>query len=326
MTQSKIKIGIIGAGGYTGQELAAVLAEDEFVEIAFLNSASLAGKKSKFVDLKFENLSKDEMLQKKVDVLFYTTPNGVAMKEADFFLSKNVKIIDLSADFRFLDTATFEKVYKIKHSLPDKRAVFGLTEIFSEKLKNAELVANPGCYVTSCLLAAWPIKDKFSLAIFDSKSGFSGAGKNFPLHEEVKKNIIPYKLANHRHQAEIQQFIDQPIHFTPHILPTFRGLETTAHFILNEKDKNLDFYQIFKDFYNNFPHVEIQKEIPTLNDVKTTNNAVLGGFEIDNNGRLVIVSVLDNLRKGAVSQAVQNLHAMFSLPPEVPEPKKFLEF
>ncbi len=322
----KIKIGIIGASGLAAQELTAILACDKYVEIKFLHSMSSTGEKSKFINLKFEKLSDEEMVAKGVDLIFLATPEGIAMQKAEYFLNKGIKLIDLSADFRFKDTKIFEKVYKLKHSLPKNKAVFGLTEIFSDKLKNASLVANPGCYVTSCLLAAWPIKTKFNLAIFDSKSGFSGAGKKFSQQKEIKENIIPYKINNHRHQAEIQQFFNEQIFFTPHILNTFRGIESTCHFILKPRCRKLDFYKIFSDFYirKNFPHVRVQKKIPTLRDVQGTNDCALGGFELDQNGRLVVISVLDNLRKGAASQAAQNLHAIYNLKSKIIEPKKYL--
>ena len=316
----KIKIGIIGASGYTAQELTALLAVDKYVAIKFLHSRSSAGQKSKFINLKFENLSDEDMVKRGVDLVFLATPNGIAMQKVKYFLDQGIKIIDLAADFRFKDAKVFEQVYNLKHSFPKHKAVFGLTEIFSEKLKNASLVANPGCYVTACLLAAWPIKTKFSLAIFDAKSGFSGAGKKFALHKEVEDNIIPYKLSNHRHQAEIQQFIGEQIFFTPHLLNTFCGLLATCHFILKPKAKKLDFYKIFCDFYKNYPHIKVQKNIPSLRDVQGTNNCILGGFELDENGRLVVVSVIDNLRKGAASQAVQNLHAIYGLPQKIAEP------
>ena len=310
----KIKTGIIGASGITAQELTSILSQDKYVEIIFLHSISQAGKKSKFVNLKFENLSDKEMVARGVDVIFLATPNGVAHKKAKYFLDNDIKIIDLSADFRFRDIKIFEKVYKIKHVLPKNKAVFGLTEIFGDKLKGASLVANPGCYVTACLLAAWPIKNKFALAVFDAKSGFSGAGKKFSLQKEIEANtIMPYKISDHRHQAEIQQFIDVQIFFTPHLLNTFRGLEATCHFILKPRARKLDFYKIFQDFYKNSPHVKVQKKVPDLQDVQDTNDCILGGFEIDDNGRLVVVSVIDNLRKGAASQAAQNLQAMYGL-------------
>jgi len=321
----KIKVGIIGASGYTAQELTAILACDKFVEIVFLHSRSAANEKSKFVNLKLENLTYEEMAEKKPDVIFFATPNGVAMQEVKFFLDQCIKVIDLSADFRFAKTKIFEEVYKLKHAYPKHKAIFGLAEIFKSKLKGASLVANPGCYVTACLLAAWPIQKYIKMAIFDVKSGFSGAGKKFSQHKKLKENIIPYNIANHRHAAEIQQFLKFPISFTPHLLDTFRGLEATCHFILKPIAKQLNFYQIFKKFYKNNPHIKIQKNIPDLNDIKTTNDCILGGFEVDKNGRLVIISVLDNIRKGAASQAVQNLHAIYGLPAKIVEPIKYLK-
>lgn len=321
----KIKIGVIGASGFTGQELTALLAVDKYAQIAFLHSRSGAGKKSEFTNAKIENLSKAQMLEKNPDLVFLAAPNGVAMREAKFFLENNIKVIDLSADFRFKKTKTFEETYKIKHALPKAKAVFGLTEIFEDELKNANLVANPGCYVTACLLALLPIKEKIKLAVLDAKSGYSGAGKKFDNHAELKANtIIPYKPSNHRHQAEIQQFSPSPIFFTPHMINTFRGLEVSCHFILKPNERELNFYKIFKDFYKASPHVKIQKNIPSLKSVKATNNCILGGFEIDKKGRLALISVIDNLRKGASSQAVQNLHAIYGLPKKIIEPQKYL--
>lgn len=325
LKNKKIKIGIIGASGYTAQELTALLAADKNIEIVFLHSKSQANQKSEFINLKLENLSREAMLARKPDVVFFATPNGVAMNEAPYFLKNKIKVIDISADFRFKNLKTFEKTYNLKHASPENKAVFGLTEIFEKQLKNANLIANPGCYVTACLLALYPIQTKIKLAILDVKSGYSGAGKKFDMNQEIKNNFLAYKITNHRHEAEIQQFIKSKIYFTPHLLPFFRGLEATCHIILKPGQEKLDYFKFFKNYYKNQPQIKIQKEIPGTKDAQGTNKAILGGFEIDAKGRLVIISVLDNLRKGAASQAIQNLHAIYGLTQKIAEPKKYLK-
>lgn len=324
----KIKVGIIGASGYTGQELASVLVADDQVEIVFLRSESESGKKSIAVDLEYQSLTEDNMLKKGVDAVFFCTPNGVAMNQAKKFLENEIKVIDLSADFRFLDPNIFEQVYNQKHVFFDANCAveYGLTEIFYDKISKADIVANPGCYVTACLLTVLPIKDMIETVVFDCKSGYSGAGKNFNLKKELAENVImPYNTAKHRHLPEIQQFVNVPIYFTPHLINKFRGIESTCHFILKKEYVKTNFYSLFKEVYKDCPHVKIQKEIPTISQVENSNDAIVGGFELDNQGRLVIVSILDNLRKGAASQAVQNLHAMFGLSKEIANPKKHLD-
>ena len=312
LNMQKIKVGIIGATGLASQELAVILEKEPQTEIVFLQSKSAANKKSNISHLVYEDLSPDAMLAKKPDLIFYGTPHGVAMQGVRFFLEHGIRVIDLSGDFRFIDLQVFEKVYHFKHTEPDLKGVFGLPEFFAEEIKKAKLIANPGCYVTSALLTIFPLKKYFSTAVFDSKSGYSGAGKSFNKRQELSDNtIIPYNMVRHRHLYEIQQFFTQKIYFTPHLINTFRGIETTAHLLLKPGAEKIDYFKIFQEAYKKASCVKVQKDIPNLKEVQNTDLAILGGFEVDDQGRLVIVSVLDNLRKGAASQAVENMRLMF---------------
>ena len=314
----KIRVGVFGAAGFAGQELVQMLIADQFCEIVFLHSRSNQEKKISGKIL--ENLGIDEILARKPDCIFFATPAGVCQKFAKKFLENKIKIIDLGADFRFFDKEIFEKTYRLKFENPGENPVFGVPEFFSEKIKKAKLIANPGCFVISALLAAFPIADFFSTAVFDSKTGFSGAGvKKFSeISKKINNNFYPYLISGHRHEAEIQQFFKKPIFFTPHLLPIFRGICTTAHFFIPKKFENFDFLKYFQEFFADKKYIKVQKNIPEISEIQNKNSAILGGFE-NKNGKLTIISVLDNLKKGASSNALQNMHQMFSLPEKIPE-------
>lgn len=209
-------------------------------------------------------------------------------------------MIDLSADFRF-------------------KAVYGLPELFKEQIQNTTLVANPGCYVTACILAAYPIQDFAEYIIFDCKSGWSGAGRESEYAKDptlLKENLIPYKITKHRHKYEIEQFIKTKLSFTPHVFDAFQGMLCTVHIILKkDAQKNLTtekIQEMYKEFYKHAPFVKITEKIPTVRDTQKTNLCLIGGFEMDENGQLVIISSIDNLLKGAAGQAVQNMNIMFN--------------
>lgn len=345
-SMKKIRYGIVGATGHTAQELLSLTSQDKNLECVFLTSSSAAGEYSEFLPEKqYENLTNTQVLEKNPDIIFYATPHGVCMKNAKIFLEKNIKIIDLSGDFRFKDVKIFEKNYDIDHSASEISAQYGLTEYFRENIKNSQIVANPGCYVTASLNALLPIQKNILSAVCDGKSGYSGAGKSFTLEhiKELKENAcIPYKIIQHRHEAEIQQFFspEQEISFTPHLINTFRGMLVTVHIFLQpeflealrkqERHSNTQkiqgcflehqLFQIFQECYKDEPLIKIQKEVPKITQVQGKNHNILGGFKLDRNERLVIVSALDNLRKGAVSQALQNMYVMMGLEENLPEP------
>ena len=264
-------------------------------------------------ELKFTGLSLDDISKSKPDVVFTALPS----KESIGIVSKlKSRVIDLSADFRFSNPKVYEKIYGMKNNSKIK-AVYGLPELFRNKIKTAKVGANPGCYATACLIAALPVWKSASQIIFDCKSGYSGAGikpayVNQP--ENYGNNIIAYNISKHRHKYEVGQFIKTKISFTPHVIPVFRGLMCTMHAILKKKGDSEKIKKIYKDFYKGDPFVKIMEDkSPELHDVQNNNNCCLGGFEIDENNQLVVISVIDNLLKGASGQAVQNMNIMFGL-------------
>ena len=329
----KIQSGIIGASGYAGYELIKILMKHSKVDLKVLNSRTYAGKTVKSVyndfkdsKLKFTNVSLNEL--NNLDVVFLTVPNGTAM---EIVPKLKCKVIDLSADYRFENTGVYEKVYKIEHKDKSRNAVYGLPELFRAEIKKTNVAGNPGCYATASILAALPIQEHADNIIFDCKSGYSGAGVK-PTYVNDQKNysdnIIAYKITNHRHKPEIEQFIKTKISFTPHVIPVFRGLMCTMHAILSKNTdsntrKNGTFFvsqkseisvkikNIYEDYYKNQPFVKIVDKIPELHDIQNNNYCYLGGFEVDENNQLVVVSVIDNLLKGASGQAVQNMNLMF---------------
>ena len=313
----KVKAGIMGASGYTGYELIKILSGHRFIDLVFLNSKSHSGQTVKslyknFRDdkLRFTNLSLDEINKNNVDVIF----TALSSKDSIEIVPKiKSKVIDLSADFRFSDKGIYERVYGVKNDTNIK-AVYGLPELFRSKIKKAKVIANPGCYATASILAALPIQKLASCIIFDCKSGYSGAGAkptyvNQP--ENYSDNIIPYNIIKHRHKYEIEQFIKTRLSFIPHVIPVFRGLMCTMHVLLKKKIGADKTKKIYKNFYKNEPFVKIMEKLPELRDVQNTNYCCLGGFEIDENNQLVVISVIDNLLKGASGQAVQNMNMMF---------------
>lgn len=312
----KIKTGIIGASGYAGYELIKILGKHRKADLIVLNSRTHAGKIVKSIypdfldkELKFTNAQVEEISN--LDVVFLTVPNGAAMKIVP---KLKCKVIDLSADYRFKNRGIYEKVYKIKHEDKNRNAVYGLPELFRAEIKKTNAVGNPGCYATASILAALPIQEHADNIIFDCKSGYSGAGIKQTYVNDQKNysdNIIAYKLTNHRHKQEIEQFLKNKISFTPHVIPVFRGLMCTMHAILNKHISKEEIKNIYEDYYKNEPFVKIVDKIPELHDVQNNNYCWLGGFEIDDNNQLVVVSVLDNLLKGASGQAVQNMNIMF---------------
>lgn len=298
----KKKVGIIGASGYTGYELIRILSHHPNVELVVRNSSGWGSRKVKklYPDFKsnmtFTDYSLKEINKMKLDLLFLAMQQGFAKETAHTF---QCKVVDLSRDLRFA-----------------ANTVYGLPEYFREKIKSANIVANPGCYATAAILAAAPIikKKLAKQIIFDCKSGYSGAGRTPSYVNEPKNyenNIIAYKITQHQHKSEIEKCLGMQISFTPHVIPVFRGIMCTAHILLNNsKTKIRSIKSLYKKFYAKEPFVKIfEDRLPELHDVQNTNYCIIGGFEMDNN-RLVIIATLDNLVKGASGQAVQNMNIM----------------
>lgn len=309
-----IKVGIIGASGFTGGELIRILEKHPEVELTdILSSRSYEGQsiQSLFPELEteavFTNYSIEEIIQKKPDIIFLALPAGVAMKMAPVLLAGGIKVIDLSGDYRFTHYQDFESAYGIEHLDRNHEAVFGLCEINREQIQKAQLIANPGCYVTAALLALYPLRLYIDQVIIDGKSGWSGAGREAD-PEKFKDTFTPYKLTGHRHEAEIKTQLGVPqTYFSPGVLPFYRGIVDTIHIFLKE---DIDVQAKLQSVYKDSSFIKIFDEIPDLRNVQNTNECHIGGVT-QKDGRVVIVSMIDNLLKGASGQAVQNMNIIF---------------
>ena len=335
-----VKVGIIGATGYAGNELVRLLMGHKDVEIKWYGSRSYIDKKyaevyQNMFEIVEDNCLDDNMeeLASKVDVIFTATPQGfLAGVLTEEILSK-VKIIDLSADFRIKDVKTYEKWYKIEHKSPQfiEEAVYGLCEINRDKVKGARLIANPGCYTTCSILTAYPLVKEGLIdpdtLIIDAKSGTSGAGRGAKLPNlfcEVNENMKAYGVTNHRHTPEIEEQLGYAagkeivVNFTPHLVPMNRGILATEYATLNKKaDGTLTTYEevkaVYDKYYKNEKFVRVlEKDICPETKWVEGSNYVDVNFKIDERtGRIVMMGALDNLVKGAAGQAVQNLNLLF---------------
>jgi N-acetyl-gamma-glutamyl-phosphate reductase len=331
-----ITASIIGASGYTGVELLRILLNHPRVKIKSLIAESNAGKELRetYPHLAPYNLPKlislDEENFEGVDVVFCGLPHATT-QQVVLKLPKHVKIIDISADFRIENADSYEKWYGHKHIAPElqKGAVYGLSEIYREQIKKADLIACPGCYPTSILLPTLPLIKagliESSRIIADSKSGISGAGRKAAtanLFTEVNESVRPYSIGGHRHVAEIEQELakvandDVVITFTPQVVPTNRGILSCIYVDLKPGKNAADLKSELEKFYKNEAFVKIAegKYHPTTRDVFGTNLALINVFEDRVKGRAIIISAIDNLTKGASGQAVQNMNIRFGFP------------
>ena len=331
-----ISVGIIGASGYTGEELVKILQNHPDVKIQSLTSRSHVGKKiNEVFNLKnpitgeFKSPSIENLLD--CDVVFFATPNGIAMDMAHELLDNNIRIIDISADFRLKNMNTWEEWYGAKHTSPSllSESIYGLPEIpgQKEKIRKASIVANPGCYPTSALLALLPISENLEKQkiIINATSGISGAGRNLnskKLFEEGEDNFQAYAVKSHRHYPEILQTLnitnpDLDVLFIPHLSSMIRGIYSTLY--VNLKYSEIDrVKEIYMEFYKKSPFVEIMDNgsFPKVSDIAMTNKCRISLHQVDSEDgdiNLVIFSVLDNLIKGASGQAVQNMNIMFGI-------------
>ena len=335
-----VKVGIIGATGYAGNELVRLLMGHKDVEIMGYGSRSYIDKKYAEVYQNMFEIVEDtclddnmEELASKVDVIFTATPQGFLAGVLTEEILSRVKIIDLSADFRIKDVKTYEKWYKIEHKSPQfiEEAVYGLCEINRDKVKGARLIANPGCYTTCSILTAYPLVKEGLIdpdtLIIDAKSGTSGAGRGAKLPNlfcEVNENMKAYGVTNHRHTPEIEEQLGYAagkeivVNFTPHLVPMNRGILATEYATLNKKaDGTLPTYgevkAIYDKYYKNEKFVRVlEKDICPETKWVEGSNYVDVNFKIDERtGRIVMMGALDNLVKGAAGQAVQNMNLLF---------------
>lgn len=331
----KIRVGIVGASGYTGSELIRILQRHRYVEISFITSRTLVGERISKVFPEFQGLnltfSNTEEVSKRLsssdaDIVFLTLPHEPAIEFVNIIHSNNIKVIDLSASYRFKNKGIFEDTYKIHHPYPNllEKSVWGLTEMFRNEIKNTSIVGNPGCYPTSVSLGLMPlkeIKDKINLndIVIDAKSGISGKGKKVSedsIFVEHNENFYAYGLPFHRHTPEIEQFIDfnfgmkVKVTFIPQVVPMDRGIFSTIYIQaegVNQKMLN----DLYVSYYENEYFVKVIEDIPQTKWVSNTNNCFINVRYLDRTGKIVIFSVIDNLVKGASGQAVQNMNVIF---------------
>jgi N-acetyl-gamma-glutamyl-phosphate reductase len=333
-----IRVSILGATGYSGGELIRRLLNHPSVVLKHLTSESSANQPLTAVhpDLRGRiSLPLEALNIKKIaadsDVVFACYPAGVGIKPIEFFIKSGLTVIDLSADFRLPDADLYKTWYHGKHTAPKllKKAIYGLPELFKKKIAASKLVANPGCYATAATLAAAPLLkqkliDPFSL-IVDAKSGVSGAGKKVAsqyMFCEVQDNLKAYNVASHRHQPEIENVLKQAtgvttkLTFSPHLIPMPRGILSVLYATLKKSMKTAELRQRFADFYANEPFVRVLPlgELPETKNVTYTNNCDIGITQDARLNRVIVLSALDNLVKGAAGQAIQNMNLCFHRP------------
>ena len=332
-----IKAGIIGSTGYAGNELVRLLLQHKDVEIVWYGSRSYIDQKYASVYQNFFRLvdascmdDNMEELAKQADVIFTATPQGYCASVVTEDLLKQTKIIDLSADFRIKDVDVYEQWYGITHKSPQfiEEAVYGLCEINREKVKDARLIANPGCYPTCSVLSIYPLVKEGLIdpqsIIIDAKSGTSGAGRGAKvanLYCEVNENIKAYGVASHRHTPEIEEQLGyagncQPVlNFTPHLVPMNRGILITAYANLTKKVSDEEIREIYHRYYDNEYFVRVLDKgiCPETRNVEGSNYVDVN-FKIDpRTNRVIMMGAMDNLVKGAAGQAIQNMNIMFGL-------------
>ena len=330
-----ISIGIVGASGYTGEELIRLLLKHPEVSIDVLTSRTHAGKCvddiysfDKKLEKEFSEPITDNLLS--CDVVFFASPNGVAMKMAEELIKNDVRIIDISADFRISDVDTWEEWYGQKHACPEliKESVYGLPEIKNQrdKIAKAKIIANPGCYPTASLLSLLPIINLIQKqrVIINSTSGISGAGRNLSpekLFSAGADNYQAYAVAKHRHYPEMLAQInainkDIDLLFIPHLSSIDRGIYSTHYVTLPNLDLS-QLYDLYNNYYQDSEFIRIlDQTYPKLSQVNKTNNCIISLFESSDKNEtsnLVIMCAIDNLIKGASGQAIQNMNIMFNL-------------
>ena len=335
MTQT-IKVGIVGATGYTGVELLRLLAQHPQVQVAAVTSRGEAGMaladyfpslRGIYPDLYFQTPDQADLAA--CDVVFFATPNGVAMQEAPALLAAGVKVVDLSADYRIQDIATWQQWYGMTHASPEwvPRAVYGLSELNRSAIAQAQLVANPGCYPTCVSLPLVPLLQQGCLKsgaplIADCKSGVSGAGRKASvgtLFAEAGDNFKAYGVGGHRHLPEIRQTINtlqsgvaDGLVFVPHLTPLIRGMHATIYL---HTEAGVNPHALLAEHYHNSPFVDILPagSTPETRSVRGANTCRISVQQAPQSEVWIILSVIDNLVKGAAGQAVQNMNIMFGI-------------
>src|SRR4051794_7401892 len=326
-----IRVAILGASGYSALELIRILLRHPQVEITALTTRktespsigevhpSLAGR----LHLKLENLPADEIANR-ADCVFCCLPHGASASAVAELMPRGKKIIDLSADYRLKSAAEYAEWYGLEHADPGRlsQAVYGLPEIYRERIQRADLVANPGCYPTSAILALAPLLRAGAILrrgiIVDSKSGVSGAGREPKAHlhfPECNESVSAYGVGSHRHMPEIDQVLSHVadaevrVVFTPHLIPMDRGILSTCYAEPTGEFEGKRLLDIIKEFYGNEPFVRVSENLPATKQVSGTNFCDITVREV--RGRIIVISAIDNLIKGASGAAVQNFNLMY---------------
>ncbi|MEM9399185.1 MAG: N-acetyl-gamma-glutamyl-phosphate reductase [Verrucomicrobiota bacterium] len=335
MNDSSIRVAVVGASGYTGEELLRVLISHPRMKLSAVTSRQnegqslnqFMGAKNLYPDLKFKNLSADELIER-ADVFFLALPHGVAAKYMVPLRTARKIVLDLSADFRMKDPVVYEEFYGKKHPAPEllEQAVYGNPEIYGEALKTADLIACPGCYPTSILLALAPALKKGLLDTdhinITSMSGVSGAGKKAELGFsfcELNESVKPYGVPKHRHICEIEQELSHlaghmlRITFVPHLIPVQRGMLSTITCPATTNINDSQLISLYQDFYKDSPFVHVLEngDLPETRRVVRTNNCQMALRYDARTNRIIAMSAIDNLGKGAATQAVQCLNQRF---------------
>jgi N-acetyl-gamma-glutamyl-phosphate reductase len=326
-----IRVSIVGASGYTAAELFRILSVHGEVELAGAYALRNAGRRVSevhpnlkgIVDMVIEAADYDRIAGSS-DVVFAAVPHKVPMTFVPRLLNSGVRVVDLSADYRFDDVSVYEKYYT-KHESPEVRGVYGLPEIYREKIRRANLVANPGCFPTAAVLSLAPlVKERLidlDHIVVDANTGTSGAGATpteATHHPTIGASVRPYSVLSHRHAPEMDQELSKlagravRVSFTPHLIPIVRGILSTAHVFLNRNLGREDLLEIYRKFYAGEPFVRILDVLPEVNFVLGSNYCDIG-LAVDGEGRAAVIAAIDNLVKGASGQAVQNMNIMFGL-------------
>lgn len=326
---------IIGASGYSGAELLRILSSHPEVSVTKVTAATSAGQRvdalypafAGITDLAYESLVSDELGD--ADVAFIALPSGEAMKIVPALMGRVKRIIDLGGDFRLKQDSLYEKYYGRPHAAAGllSSAVYGLPELNRDAIKEARLVANPGCYPTGALIALLPALAHGVVAhdgiVINSLSGVSGAGRSASVEmsfAEVNENVRAYKIGTHQHIPEIESVLAEvagapvAVSFVPHLLPITRGIYTTIHARCATRVTDAELAALYADFYRSHPFVRMAGGIPQIQSVVRTNYCDLGLTLERRTNQLIVTSVIDNLVKGAAGQAVQNMNLMFSMP------------
>ena len=332
-----IKVSIVGATGYTGEQIIKILLRHKDAKIVSL-TAKLDNEV--YIDDEFPELKnlihqkcypfEKEKAISGADLIFLALPHTLSMKFSGYFLDKGLKVIDLSADYRLKDAEVYSRWYDCRHTDSGniEKAVYGLPELYENEIKKADFVANPGCYPTSAILGLAPVLkeglNSGSEIIIDSKTGIMGAGRKASLafhFPECEGSVKAYRIGAHQHTPEMEQELSKiagkniKVLFTPHLIPMSRGILSTIYLTLKKEVSLGKIVELYSDFYKGKPFVRVypQGKLPQTKDIRSNNFCDIGFAYDKATGKLVIISTVDNLLKGAAGQAVQNMNIMFGL-------------